>query len=124
MRRKRRRHPQSSTERMRYGQASCMQVEPPRSGNAGQVARRFAVFEVAEDRRADRGAMGAQLVRASGDRHQSEPARLLSGAVDHLVISDGAATLLGVGTNAFAAAPRHLRERQVYAALPQLWYPD
>jgi hypothetical protein len=92
-------------------------MEPTRSGNAGQVGRRLAVFEVAEDRRADRRAMDAQLVGASGNRHQGEPARLRPRAVDQLVISDGAAALLRVGPDAFAAKPGHFCEQQVDAAL-------
>ena len=77
----------------------------------------LAVFEVAEDRCADRGAMNAQLVRASGDRHQSEPARLRPGAVDDPIIGDGAAARLGVGPDAFAAMAGQFCERQIDAAL-------
>ena len=61
--------------------------------------------------------MNAQLVSASGNRHQGEPARLRPGAVDDPVISDGAAALLGVRPDAFAAMPGEFRERQIDAAL-------
>src|SRR5215469_275210 len=84
------------------------------------MAGPFAIFGVTEDRRADRGAMSAELVRPAGDRHQREPARLCSDAIDDPVIGDRAPALLSIGTNAFAAPAYHLRERQVDTALSYL----
>src|SRR5690349_24296198 len=117
MLRKRRSHLQSSAERMRYRQASRMQVEPARSRSTGQMGCCLAILRVAENRCADRGAMRAQLVRAPGDRHQREPTGLRSDAVDHLVVGVGASPPLVVGTDALAAKSGHLRKLQVDASL-------
>ena len=97
-----------------------MQVHVLDTGNAGEMCRGRTVFGIAEDRRAECGAMGAQLMRSSGHRQQGEPARLGTHAVDHTVISDGVLTLLGIGADPFTLTAGELGQRQVDAALAQL----
>ena len=94
------------------------------TGDTGEMGRGGAVFRVTEDRRADRGAMGAQLVRASGHRQQGEPACLAAYIVDHTVMGNRTLAVLGIGTNPLTLAAGKLGERQVDAPLPQLRQPD
>ena len=95
-------------------------------GGAGAAGRRrgeglaAAIFAVAQDRRAHRHAMGAQLMGAPGDGHQRQPGRAPAGMLDHAVIGDGAPALL-VGLHLLAMAAALLGERQVDAALRVAW---
>src|SRR5271155_4029730 len=102
-----------------------MQLQPVRCGPAREVGGAAAIFAVAEDRGAERGAMSAQLRGPPGDRQQREPALPDPGLVDDPVIGDRTLAVLGIGTDAFSAlgtaAPGLLRQRQIDAALQRRW---
>ena len=70
-------HSQRPAVGVRDFEAARVQVQAMRRRAAGQLRRGAAIFAVAEDRRAERGAMGAQLMRAPGHRQQRKPARPL-----------------------------------------------
>ena len=108
MRRQRGGHPQRSAVGVRDFEAARVQVQAMRRRAPGELRRGAAILAVAEDRRAERGAMGAQLMRAPGDRQQRDPARPAAGMVDHAVIGDGA----------LAASRRHARARARLALAP------
>ncbi len=96
-----------------------MQMKPPRPGHAGDMGSCLAIFSITEDRRADRGAMGAQLVRPSGNRHQGEPARPVSGALDNSIIGDRIPAFVAIGADALASVAGGFGQRQVDPSLPR-----
>src|SRR3546814_2029863 len=96
-----------------------MQMELPRQRLARQEGGRPAIFAVAENRRADRGTMGAELMSAAGERHQGEPSRLLPDMLDGAVEGDGPLAVplpLGIGSDPLAGPPRLLAPTQIDAA--------
>src|SRR6266566_9424781 len=98
-----------------------MQMQLVRSDDTREVSGAAAIFAVADDWGAERGAMRAQLMGAPGDRHQREPARAVAGVIHHPVIGDRALAVLIIGLNPLtppgAAGPGSLGERQIDAPL-------
>src|SRR5690349_7786823 len=91
---------------------------------------RAAIFEVAHNRRAERGKMDANLVRASGARLDRDPGKLLARSFDDDIVCDG---ILGVVADALVdrrhalvaamlAEAAFLGERRLDGAAPDLWH--
>ena len=81
------------------GEQVQLRLDPRRHGAQRIVAGRIVlglavVFRVADDRMADRLAMGAQLMGAAGDRPHREPGEARRDLVDHRVEGQ---RMLGVG---------------------------
>ncbi len=81
---------------------------------------RAAIFEVADDRRADRGQVDADLMRAAGQRLDRQPGEFLAGGVDHDIVGDRVLGALARGIDrghALVAAARavaaFLRQRRL-----------
>ncbi len=72
-----------------------------------------AIFAVAQDRSAERGAMGAQLMRTPGDRQERKPTRPVADMVHHAVIGARALAVLVIGLHSLAAGTNPLGERQI-----------
>ncbi len=109
---------------MRHRDTAGVQMKPPRPRHSGAMGQRLSVFCIAQDRGPDRGAMGAQLMRPPGDRHQGEPAHPVARAVDHPIIGYGMPALVAVGPHPFAMPPGCFGERQIDPALGRLGQSD
>ena len=94
-----------------------MEMQQPRCRHALHLRERAAIFAVAQDRRAQRRAMRAQLMGAAGHRLEREPGDPVAGMGDGAVIGDGALAFLVVGTTRSPQLARQLGELLVDAAL-------
>ena len=100
---------------MRHFYGARVQVDAARL-DALQHGGAAAVLAVAQDRRAERGTVRAQLVRAPGARHQLDPSRLMAGAVDHPIVGDRALPSSSSSRMRSKPLPPLLAEREVDAA--------
>lgn len=93
-----------------------------------QLARDFAagmggdaaIFAVADDRRADGAGMGANLMRAAGQRHEGDPGEFGRDAGDDRIMRDGILCVFIAAfgrRDAFGARPALLGQRQIDRAL-------
>src|SRR3954471_12332804 len=97
-------HPERPAVGMRDFEAARVQVQAMPRRASGELRRAAAILAVAKDRRAERGAMDAQLMRAPGNRQQRDPARLDASVIENPVIGDRALAALVVGMHALTPA--------------------
>src|SRR5687768_16980340 len=106
-------HLEHATLGMRHADRARMQMQQRLLRTAGQRRLAPAILEIAQDGRAERGAMDAELMRAPRLGQKRQPGRLPASAVDQAPMSDGPEPVLLVRRDALAARARELGERQI-----------
>src|SRR5262245_44340223 len=109
----RRGHAQHAAVRARQDERAGVEMELPWLRHALGARGGAAILAVAEDRRAERDAVGAELMGASGHRHEDEPAYLVARMGDDGVAGDRRTAVLLVGHDALAETAPELRQRQI-----------
>ena len=117
-------HVQRRAVRVVDDQLPCVQVHLAADG-AGQERLLPAVFAVANDRKADRRHMHAQLVGAPGHGLQFHPRGAVAGAIKHAVAGAGGLALAAfIDHHLLAAGAGLLGQRQFDQAFFDRWHAD